>query len=69
MSFDTRCHDLALVFLDDEPGYENLSVEERSRLADQIAQDIQGCIEDSLQDARDNQRFISPNTPEDPKRG
>lgn len=63
MSYDGKCYDLAMAFLEDEPGYLTLPLDDRRQLADQIAQDIQGCIEDALQDARDNQRFISAQSP------
>lgn len=57
MSFDVKCHDLAGQFLLDEPGYADLTVQERCELQDELAQDIQDQIEASLDAFRDNKRF------------
>lgn len=64
MSFDTRCRDLAVVFASDEPGYAELSVAQRSAIADELAQDIQDQIEASLTSLRDYGRFDSTTTKE-----
>jgi hypothetical protein len=49
MSYDQRCHDLALAFLEDESW---LSDAERKAAADTIAQAIQGTIEGEIEDLR-----------------
>ena len=45
MSYDERCHALALIFLNE---YEPLSDEARKILSDELAQDIQNAIENFL---------------------
>lgn len=57
MSYDARCHDLAGVFLLDEPGYADLTVSERKALQEELAQDIQDQVEASLDSFRDKNRF------------
>lgn len=47
-SYDTRCLDLANVFLEDEPVYKGLKPEFQMKLAGRLAGDIQGAIEDFL---------------------
>lgn len=57
MSYDQKCYDLAEVFLEDEPGFLKLPTHTRKQLADEMAQDIQDCIESNLEFFRGNHRF------------
>lgn len=45
MTYDTKCHDLALHFLSD---YGPLGIAARQMLADQLAQRVQQAVEDFL---------------------
>lgn len=46
MSFDTKCYDLAVEFLDDEPGLNTIDN------AKELAQDIQDAIEEFIEYVR-----------------
>lgn len=44
MGYDTKCYELAKSFIDDS----NIPVYERDKMADELAQEIQDCIENFL---------------------
>jgi hypothetical protein len=48
MSYDQRCYDLALVFLEDEI----VNPRERAAWAHRLAQEIQSTIETTIEDVR-----------------
>lgn len=48
MGFDSKCHELALLFLEDDPSYDDYSAGEKKKYADALAQEIQDTIEQYL---------------------
>ena len=49
MAYDEKCWDLAEAFILDEPILKDKPPEEVKALCDELAQDIQNCIEDFLE--------------------
>lgn len=47
-TYDSRCYDLAWLFVSDDFVMKELPEAERKKLAHEMAQEIQGCIEDFL---------------------